>query len=226
MTWSNMKFAVIRFPGSNCDRDMYNAAKKIDCEVEYVDYRKTSLEGFDGVLIPGGFSFGDYLRSGAMAKVAPIMDEIKRFADEGKLVLGVCNGFQVLTEARLLPGALIHNDHHQFICRNDSIRVNNHSQFTHLYDIGEDLTIPIAHGEGHYYCDDETYQTLVDNHQIMFTYNDNPNGSYKDIAGITNEQGNVLGMMPHPERALDQLLSTDDGLKLFQSMITPYEKGE
>lgn len=214
-----MKFAVIQFPGSNCDRDMLNAALKAGAEAEYVDYRETSLEGFDGVLIPGGFSFGDYLRSGAMAGVAPITKVVKRFAEAGNPVVGICNGFQILTEIGLLPGALIHNDSHTFISRNESLKVvNAETKFTAGYEAGEDVVYPVAHGEGHYYCTEELYETLKENRQIVLTYNDNPNGSKKDIAGIVNKEGNVLGMMPHPERALETLLGSDDGLKLFENL--------
>lgn len=220
-----MKLAVLVFPGSNCDRDMYNAAKRSGVEAAYVDYRETSLEGFDGVLIPGGFSFGDYLRSGAMARVAPIISEVKRLANEGKPVLGVCNGFQILTEVGLLPGALLHNDSHLFVSRNESLTiVNNETKFTHQYKKDETVIYPVAHGEGHYYCTDELYEELVNHNQIILTYNDNPNGSYKDIAGITNKEGNVCGMMPHPERAMETLLGSDSGVKLFQSMIESWRE--
>ena len=200
-----MKFAVLVFPGSNCDRDMYNAAIKSGVDAAYVDYRETTLDGFDGVLIPGGFSFGDYLRSGAMASVAPIIKEVKRFAKEGKPVLGVCNGFQILTEIGLLPGALLHND-------------------SHLYVKNENVVYPVAHGEGHYYCTDEIYRELNDNNQIILKYTNNPNGSYEDIAGIVNKEGNVCGMMPHPERALETLLGTNSGVKLFESMVKSWRE--
>lgn len=220
-----MKFAVLVFPGSNCDRDMFNAAKHVGVDVGYVDYRESSLEGFDGVLIPGGFSFGDYLRSGAMARVAPIIEEVKRFASLGKPVLGVCNGFQILTEIGLLPGALLHNDSHLFVSRNETLKiVNNKSKFTHLYKENEIVVYPVAHGEGHYYCTDEMYNSLVERDQIILTYNNNPNGSFKDIAGITNEDGNVCGMMPHPERAMEHILGSEDGIKLFQSMIASWRE--
>ncbi|HGO3568751.1 TPA: phosphoribosylformylglycinamidine synthase I [Staphylococcus aureus] len=220
-----MKFAVLVFPGSNCDRDMFNAAIKSGVEAEYVDYRETSLSGFDGVLIPGGFSFGDYLRSGAMASVAPIISEVKRLAAEGKPVLGVCNGFQILTEIGLLPGALLLNDSHLFISRNEELEiVNNHTAFTNLYEQGEKVIYPVAHGEGHYYCTDEIYQQLKANNQIILKYVNNPNGSYDDIAGIVNEKGNVCGMMPHPERALETLLGTDSGVKLFEAMVKSWRE--
>lgn len=220
-----MKLAVLVFPGSNCDRDMFNAAKRSGVEAAYVDYRETTLEGFDGVLIPGGFSFGDYLRSGAMARVAPIINEVKRLASEGKPVLGVCNGFQILTEVGLLPGALLHNDSHLFVSRNEYLTiVNNETKFTNLYKKDETVVYPVAHGEGHYYCTDDVYNELVENNQIILTYNDNPNGSYKDIAGIINKEGNVCGMMPHPERAMETLLGSDSGVKLFQSMIESWRE--
>ncbi|PTJ19154.1 phosphoribosylformylglycinamidine synthase subunit PurQ [Staphylococcus simulans] len=220
-----MKFAVLVFPGSNCDRDMLNAALKTGVDAEYVDYRETSLEGFDGVLIPGGFSFGDYLRSGAMASVAPVIKEVKRFADEGKPVLGVCNGFQILTEIGLLPGALLHNSSHLFVSRNESLEVvNNNTPFTKAYAEGETVVYPVAHGEGSYYCTKEMYKELEDNNQIILKYKDNPNGSYHDIAGIVNEKSNVCGMMPHPERALESILGTDDGVKLFESMVNSWRE--
>ncbi|BFL68179.1 MULTISPECIES: phosphoribosylformylglycinamidine synthase subunit PurQ [Staphylococcus] len=220
-----MKFAVLVFPGSNCDRDMYNAAIKSGVDAAYVDYRETSLEGFDGVLIPGGFSFGDYLRSGAMASVAPIINEVKRLAKEGKPVLGVCNGFQILTEIGLLPGALLHNDSHLFISRNETLKiVNNQTLFTHLYEDNQEVIYPVAHGEGHYYCTEEIFNELEQNNQIILKYTDNPNGSYEDIAGIVNKEGNVCGMMPHPERALETLLGTDSGVKLFESMVKSWRE--
>lgn len=220
-----MKFAVLVFPGSNCDRDMYNAAIKSGVDAAYVDYRETTLDGFDGVLIPGGFSFGDYLRSGAMASVAPIIKEVKRFAKEDKPVLGVCNGFQILTEIGLLPGALLHNDSHLFISRNETLKItNNQTPFTHLYVKNENVVYPVAHGEGHYYCTDEIYRELNDNNQIILKYTNNPNGSYEDIAGIVNKEGNVCGMMPHPERALETLLGTNSGVKLFESMVKSWRE--
>ncbi|TBW81835.1 phosphoribosylformylglycinamidine synthase I [Staphylococcus warneri] len=220
-----MKFAVLVFPGSNCDRDMYNAAIKSGVEAEYVDYRTTTLEGFDGVLIPGGFSFGDYLRSGAMASVAPVINEVKRLAKEGKPVLGVCNGFQILTEIGLLPGALLHNDSHLFVSRNESLRiVNNQTPFTDLYEENEVVVYPVVHGEGHYYCNEDIYNELITNNQIILKYTDNPNGSYADIAGIVNKEGNVCGMMPHPERAMESLLGTDSGVKLFEAMVNSWRE--
>ncbi|GAE29484.1 phosphoribosylformylglycinamidine synthase subunit PurQ [Halalkalibacter hemicellulosilyticus] len=216
-----MKFAVIVFPGSNCDSDMYHAIRDgIGEEVEYVRYDETSLEGFDGVLLPGGFSYGDYLRSGAIARFAPIMDEVVAFAEAGKPVLGVCNGFQVLLEVGLLPGAMKRNDGLKFICRPTNLVVeNNETKFTSNYEQGEVINIPVAHGEGNYECDEETLTKLEEQKQVVFRYEQPINGSKANIAGIVNEGGNVLGMMPHPERAVDALLGREDGLRLFQSIV-------
>jgi phosphoribosylformylglycinamidine synthase subunit PurQ / glutaminase len=222
-----VKFAVIVFPGSNCDVDMYHAAKdELGEEAEYVRHDETSLDGYDAVLLPGGFSFGDYLRTGAIARFSPIMSEVVKAAEAGKPVLGVCNGFQVLLEAGLLPGAMRRNESLKFICRPVSLKVaNNETMFTNQYDKGEVIKVPVAHGEGNYYCDDTTLATLKQNNQIVFTYDGtNPNGSIENIAGIVNEQGNVLGMMPHPERAVDPLLGGDDGLKLFKSIVKQWRE--
>ncbi|MGN1387226.1 MAG: phosphoribosylformylglycinamidine synthase subunit PurQ [Bacillus sp. (in: firmicutes)] len=217
-----MKFAVIVFPGSNCDVDMYHAIKdELGEEVEYVWHTETDLSSYDGILLPGGFSYGDYLRTGAIARFSNVMEQVIKAANEGKPVLGVCNGFQILLEAGLLPGAMRRNESLHFICRNVPLKVeNNTTMFTNLYGAQEVITIPIAHGEGNYYCDEETLEKLKANNQIAFTYEGtNPNGSLADIAGITNERGNVLGMMPHPERAVDALLGSADGLKLFKSIV-------
>ncbi|MEQ6855178.1 phosphoribosylformylglycinamidine synthase subunit PurQ [Lysinibacillus capsici] len=222
-----MKFAVLVFPGSNCDIDMYHAIKdELGEEVEYVWHTATDLSGFDGVLVPGGFSYGDYLRCGAMANQSNIMTEVKKAADAGKPVLGVCNGFQILTEAGLLPGALLRNKNLKFMCRTVQLKVeNNNTLFTNQYEQGQIIHIPIAHGEGNYYCDEETLQSLKDNNQIVFTYSgDNPNGSLEDIAGIINERGNVLGMMPHPERAVDALVGGADGLAVFKSIVKQWRE--
>lgn len=222
-----MKFAVIVFPGSNCDLDMYWAMKEImgaDCE--YVRYDADSLEGFDGVLLPGGFSYGDYLRCGAIARFANIMSEVIRFAEEGKPVFGTCNGFQILTEAGLLPGALRRNESLKFISKITPLKVvNNQTKFTTEYQADEIIQIPVAHGEGNYYCDDETLAELKANNQIVFTYEgENINGSIDSIAGITNKAGNVLGMMPHPERAMEKLLGSEDGKKFFASILNNFGK--
>ncbi|MBR3062943.1 MAG: phosphoribosylformylglycinamidine synthase subunit PurQ [Exiguobacterium sp.] len=216
-----MKFAVIVFPGSNCDLDMYHAVKDVLGEdAEYVFHTETSLEGFDGVLLPGGFSYGDYLRCGSIAQFSPIMAEVKRFAEEGRPVLGVCNGFQVLVEAGLLPGVLMRNRDLKFMCKTvDLVVENNETMFTSEYAAQETIRVPIAHGEGNYYCDDATLAALKANGQIAFTYKENPNGSVENIAGITNETGNVLGMMPHPERAVEALLGGEDGKRLFTSIV-------
>lgn len=216
-----MKFAVIVFPGSNCDIDMYHAIKdELGEQVEYVWHDSESLEEFDGILLPGGFSYGDYLRTGAIARFSNVMNEVIKAAEAGKPILGVCNGFQILLEAGLLPGAMKRNESLSFICRPVKLRVeNNNTMFTGEYNEDEVITIPIAHGEGNYYCDEETLAKLKENKQIAFTYEQNPNGSLIDIAGIVNEKGNVLGMMPHPERAVDELLGGADGLKLFRSIV-------
>jgi len=222
-----MKFAVLVFPGSNCDIDMYHAIKdELGEEVEYVWHTATDLSGFDGILVPGGFSYGDYLRCGAMANQSNIMAEVKKAADAGKPVLGVCNGFQILTEAGLLPGALLRNKNLKFMCRTIQLKVeNNNTLFTNQYEQGQMINIPIAHGEGNYYCDEETLQALKDNNQIVFTYSgENPNGSLEDIAGIINERGNVLGMMPHPERAVDALVGGADGLAVFKSIVKQWRE--
>lgn len=217
-----MRTAVIVFPGSNCDQDMYYAIKEgLGEQVEYVWHAEKSLDGFDAVMIPGGFSYGDYLRCGAIARFSGIMPAVIQAAKEGKPVLGVCNGFQILLEAGLLPGALLKNRHLKFICETVRLKVeNNDTLFTSLYKKGEVIHIPIAHGEGNYYCDDRTLQELRDNNRIIFTYDGvNPNGSVANIAGIVSASGNVLGMMPHPERAADALLGGVDGLRLFKSIL-------
>lgn len=222
-----MKFAVIVFPGSNCDVDMYHAVKdELGADVEYVWHDATNLDEFDGILLPGGFSYGDYLRCGAISRFSNVMNAVKKAAEQGKPVLGVCNGFQILVEAGLLPGALMRNKNLKFMCRTVELRVeNNETMFTTEYDKGEIINIPIAHGEGNYYCDEATLQQLIENNQIAFRYHgENPNGSISDIAGITNKQGNVLGMMPHPERAVDELLGGADGLKLFKSILKQWRE--
>ncbi|MGV2942445.1 phosphoribosylformylglycinamidine synthase subunit PurQ [Mesobacillus sp. LC4] len=222
-----MKFAVIVFPGSNCDIDMYHAVKdEFGEEAEYVWHDAESLEDYDAVLLPGGFSYGDYLRSGAIAQFSNVMKEVVKAAEAGKPVLGVCNGFQILLEAGLLPGAMRRNDSLKFICKQVELKVeNNETMFSAGYEKDEIITIPVAHGEGNYYCDEETLARLKTNNQIVFTYNgENPNGSLENIAGIINEQGNVLGMMPHPERAVDELLGGADGLKLFKSIVKQWRE--
>ncbi|MEO3410856.1 phosphoribosylformylglycinamidine synthase subunit PurQ [Levilactobacillus brevis] len=216
-----MKAAVLTFPGSNCDDDLLWAVKDIaGADAELVSAKSESLVGFDLVLVPGGFSYGDYLRSGAIAKFAPIMTALKQFADNGGYVLGICNGFQILTEAGLLPGALQWNTSLEFICEPEPLKVvNNQTAFSNQYTENQAITLPIAHGEGNYYADAETLAEIEANHQVVFRYADNPNGSLNDIAGLTNKAGNVLGMMPHPERAVETLLGGTDGLGVFESLI-------
>jgi phosphoribosylformylglycinamidine synthase len=218
-----MRCAVIVFPGSNCDFDLYKAANYTEgIQAEYVWYTNESLDGFDAVLVPGGFSYGDALRAGALAARAPILKALQRAADAGTRVLGICNGFQILTECGLLPGALHRNSGLRFICRTVNLEVSNTATpFTSGY-VGRTSThvrFAIAHGEGNYTCDSDTLHKLEDNGQIVFRYSgDNPNGSVANIAGITNEAGNVLGMMPHPERAMADWMGSTDGRILFESM--------
>ena len=224
-----MKFGVVVFPGSNCDQDMiYVIENVLGHQVVELWHKDTDLKGVDFVVLPGGFSYGDYLRSGAIAQFSPIMNEIIGFAKSGGFVLGVCNGFQILTECGLLPGALLHNTSHKFICKNVNLKViTKDSIVSKLYD-SSIIKIPIAHGEGKYYCDSNTLIKLEKNNQIIFKYcdengrvsdNSNPNGSIKNIAGICNEERNVFGMMPHPERAADKELRNQDGKTLFKSIL-------
>jgi phosphoribosylformylglycinamidine synthase len=205
---------------------MYHAVKdELGMDVEYVWHDETDLSRFDGILLPGGFSYGDYLRTGAIANFSNVMNEVVKAANAGKPVLGVCNGFQILLEAGLLPGAMRRNESLKFICKQEELIVENDTtMFSGLYEKGERITVPVAHGEGNYYCDLETLEQLKANNQIVFTYAKNPNGSVQDIAGITNKSGNVLGMMPHPERAVDELLGSNDGLKLFQSIVKSWRE--
>lgn len=225
-----MKFGVIIFPGSNCDLDAYHLINDVLKElVSYIWFEETEVEGYDLLILPGGFSYGDYLRSGAIARFAPVMGAVDRFARQGGLVLGICNGFQVLTEAGLLPGALYRNDHLQFRCGWTQIRVENNAlPFTGAVSPGQVLKLPIAHGDGNYYAGPELLQQLNENRQVVFRYVDeageesveaNPNGSLENIAGVCNAAGNVLGMMPHPERAGEVLLGSEDGLLIFRSIL-------
>ena len=225
-----MKFGVIVFPGSNCDRDVEMVTKGIlNQPTRFVWHQDTDIDDLDVIVIPGGFSYGDYLRCGAIARFSNVMQSVMEHASQGKYVLGICNGFQVLTEAGLLPGALIRNRDLHFICDRVLLRVEqNQSVWTKNYHSQQIVTLPIAHGEGRYYADDETLKNLEDNQQILFRYvnsqgeiteESNPNGSLHNIAGISNQQGNVLGMMPHPERAADQALKAIDGLALFQGLL-------
>ena len=216
-----MKFAVIVFPGTSGDGDIYHAVRDIPgCSAAYVRHTETNLDAFDAVVLPGGLSYGDYLRCGALAAVTPVMTAVKEAAEAGKPVLGVCNGFQILTEAGLLPGVLLQNENRKFMCRETSVVVeNNQTMFTSSYKAGETIRLPIAHGLGRYWADDTTIQELKASGRIVFTYQDNRGGSTDRIAGIINETGNVLGIMPHPERAMESLLGSTDGLRLFQSIL-------
>jgi phosphoribosylformylglycinamidine synthase len=225
-----MKFGVIVFPGSNCDRDVEMVTKGIlNQPTRFVWHQDTDIDDLDVIVIPGGFSYGDYLRCGAIARFSNVMKSVMKHANQGKYVLGICNGFQVLTEAGLLPGALIRNRDLHFICDRVPLRVEqNQSVWTKNYQSQQILTLPIAHGEGRYYADSDTLKNLEDNQQILFRYvncqgeiteDSNPNGSLYNIAGISNKQGNILGMMPHPERAADQALNAIDGLALFQGLL-------
>lgn len=221
-----MNCAVIVFPGSNCDRDMAHALELLpNTTVCFLSCQETSeLTDFDAVFLPGGFSYGDYLRTGALAAFTPIIPALKTFAAAGGLIVGICNGFQILTEIGLLPGALVKNRSLKFICKTTPLKIQNlNTHFTCAYKTAE-IQIPIAHAEGNYYCDDETYQSLIKNNQIVFTYMNNPNGSKGDIAGIINQQGNILGMMPHPERAVESLLGNTDGMLFFQSILETIQK--
>lgn len=225
-----MKFGVVTFPGSNCDQDMIYVLKELlHQEVVQLWHKEPDLKEADFIILPGGFSYGDYLRSGAIAKLSPIMEKVIQHAKSGGFVLGVCNGFQVLTETGLLDGALLHNTHQKFICQNAFLRpVNTKSVITHDLDVDKAYKIPIAHGEGRFYANDETIEQLQDHDQILFQYTTeegvieeaaNPNGSVNNIAGIRNKKGNVMGMMPHPERAADELLGNTDGRALLRSIL-------
>ncbi|MBC6481814.1 MAG: phosphoribosylformylglycinamidine synthase subunit PurQ [Hormoscilla sp. GM7CHS1pb] len=216
-----MKFGIVVFPGSNCDRDVeYVTRDLLQQPTRMVWHQETDISDLDVVVIPGGFSYGDYLRCGAIARFSPVMAEVVAHAEQGKLVLGICNGFQILTEVGLLPGALVRNQDLHFICDRVPLRVEtSDSSWTEGYSQGEVITLPIAHGEGRYYADDETIASLENNSQVLFRYEgENPNGSLNKIAGICNQQGNVLGMMPHPERASDPMLGATDGIKLFKGL--------
>lgn len=224
-----MRFAVIQFPGSNCDQDCVRAINGLDgLRADYVWHKETSLAGYDAIVLPGGFAYGDYLRCGAIARFSPIMDEVLRAAKEGCLVLGTCNGFQVLCEAGLLPGALVRNRGLRFVCDTVLLRIEvSDSAFTHDCPAGTILRMPIAHGEGCYFADPERLRELNQNGQVVMRYcnsqaitspESNPNGSVENIAGICNRAGNVFGLMPHPDRASDARLGSVDGAKIFRSM--------
>jgi len=215
-----MKFAVIVFPGSNCDHDAYYVLKQMNYEVEFVWHKETSLKDFDGILIPGGFSYGDYLRTGAIARFSPIMRAIIEESKKGKIIIGICNGFQILIESGLLPGALITNKTVKFISKNVELNViTKDSIFTRNMLDKKQLIMPIAHKQGNYVANENILKELEDNDRIIFKYNNNPNGSNMNIAGIINDKRNVLGMMPHPERASDKILGSNDGKFIFESIL-------
>ena len=228
-----MKFAIVVLPGSNCDHDALHVTKDVlGEEAELLWHKETDLHGADCVIVPGGFAYGDYLRAGALAKFAPVMEPIRRHAANGGLVLGICNGFQVLTEAGLLPGALMRNEHLRFVSRDVCLRTEQTTTpFTSELASGQILRVPIAHGEGNYFADDATLDELERNGQVVFRYCDaegrvtleaNPNGSARNIAGICNRERNVLGLMPHPERCAEPLLGNTDGLGIFQSIVAAF----
>ncbi len=216
-----MKFGVVVFPGSNCDHDAwYAATANLGQQAEMLWHDAEDLKGVDAIVLPGGFSYGDYLRCGAIARFSPVMRAVGRFAKEGGPVLGICNGFQILTEAGLLPGALLRNAGLKFVCRKIEIEVaTTNSPFTQAAAKGSRLKVPVAHGEGRYHADERTLDQLTAEDRIAFRYVDNPNGSARDIAGILSEGRNVLGMMPHPERACDPLMGSEDGRVVFESLI-------
>jgi phosphoribosylformylglycinamidine synthase subunit PurQ / glutaminase len=216
-----MRVGVVVFPGSNCEYDALAAMTTLGADAELVWHSTTDLDGFDAIILPGGFAHGDYLRPGALARFSPVMEAVTRFAADGGSVLGICNGFQVLTEAGLLPGALQKNRGLTFLCQPTTLVVSSTaSVLTSRATLGRELVIPINHFSGSYTCDDETYDELVANDRIVLTYKDNPNGSRADIAGIANEGGNVVGLMPHPERAMSTLLGSEDGRVLLESFVT------
>lgn len=231
-----MRSAVIVFPGSNCDHDMYHALQILGHDVQYVWHKNPDLNNFDFVVLPGGFSYGDYLRAGAIAHFSPIMQEVVRFAKKGNFLMGICNGFQILTETGLLPGALLRNQNLKFLCQQVYLRVENHqTHFTNSIPQGKIIKVPIAHGEGNYFIDETRLSELKANDQIVFRYVDknnnlvpeaNPNGSLDSIAGIINREGNILGMMPHPERAVESILGSSDGKLIFESLNEVYLKNK
>ena len=226
-----MKFGVVVFPGSNCDHDCYYAMGSVLGQpVEFIWHQETSLDGFDAVILPGGFAYGDYLRTGAIARFSPVMEALNGFAKSGALVIGICNGFQILMEAGLLPGALLPNVGMKYVCRWLHLRTESvATPFSSGLKEGQLLSIPIGHREGNFYADDDTVRRLEDQDQVVFRYVDargkatdsaNPNGSLNNIAGIVNESRNVLGMMPHPDRSSEQMLGGEDGRLIFESMVT------
>jgi phosphoribosylformylglycinamidine synthase I len=226
-----VRFGVVVFPGTNCEMDTYHALKEVlGVETKYIWHQERDLSQFDAVVLAGGFAYGDYLRTGAIARYSPVMESVTEFASEGRLVLGICNGFQILCEAGLLPGALQRNNHLQFRCAWTHLKVeNNATAFTGRCTEGQVLRVPVNHGEGNYFADEETLAALNQNRQILLRYCDadgntvaaaSPNGSLENIAGIINKQGNVMGLMPHPERACEAILGSEDGKQIFTSMVT------
>lgn len=225
-----MKFGVVRFPGSNCDQDAYFVIKDVIGQpVEYIWHQRTDVKGYDCLILPGGFSYGDYLRTGAIARFSPVMEAVIAHAERGRLVLGICNGFQILCEAHLLPGALTRNAGLKFVCKQVHVRVENvETPWTRIARLGQVLRIPIAHGEGCYVADPDTLAELETERRVLFRYCNekgepnpasNPNGSLNNIAGIANKTFNVLGMMPHPERASEKILGSADGRVIFESVV-------
>lgn len=225
------KIGVLVFPGSNCDHDAYHAMGKVmGADTSFIWHKDTDLSGIDLLIVPGGFSYGDYLRSGAIARFSPVMQSVVEYAESGRPVMGICNGFQILLEADLLPGAMLHNEKLRFVCKNVNVRVErDNSLFTSNLDKGQVLSIPVSHGEGNYFIDEDGLKQLNDHDQVLFRYCDadgnltkeaNFNGSVDSIAGILNKQGNVLGMMPHPERAMETILGNTDGKLLFDSIFS------
>lgn len=225
-----MKFGVVIFPGSNCDQDCYYVIESvIHKPVEFIWHQETSLKGFDAIILPGGFAYGDYLRTGALARFSPVMTAIRDFARNGGLVIGICNGFQILTESGLLPGALLRNVGMKYVCKFLHLKTETaNTPFTNALTAGQVLHVPIGHGEGNFFADTETLKRIEDNGQVVFRYataggqitaDANPNGSLNNIAGIVNEQRNILGMMPHPDRSSESILGSTDGKLIFESMV-------
>ena len=216
-----MKIGIIVFPGSNCDRDALYAVERTGAEAIELWHADADLKSVDAVVVPGGFSYGDYLRPGAIARFSKVMGPLEAFVKEGGPVLGICNGLQVLTEAHLLPGALLRNTHMRFVCTRVRARVENReTPWTSLFTMGDEITLPVAHNEGNYFADERTLQELEVEGRVVLRYLDNPNGSLNDIAGICNEGRNVVGLMPHPERVSDPILGSDAGLKVFESVLS------
>ena len=216
-----MKIGIIVFPGSNCDRDALYAVERAGAEAIELWHADTDLKSVDAVVVPGGFSYGDYLRPGAIARFSKMMGPLEAFAKEGGPVLGICNGLQVLTEAHLLPGALLRNRHMRFVCTRLRARVENReTPWTSQFTVGDEIMLPVAHNEGNYFADERTLRELEDEGRVVLRYLDNPNGSLNDIAGICNESRNVVGLMPHPERVSDPILGSDAGLKVFESVLS------